>query len=217
MIYNLTNNKNLSQYSDLKETNFDLLIRILRKLPGIGPKSAKRLAFNLCGENKSARCDLANTLLKLDKELVRCDVCMAIMLSNPCHICKKTKNKNYLCVIEHISDMLAIEEANIFQGFYHCLGGIISAHNGIFENDLTIKQLVNRCMNNSYEEIIFALPLTVDGRITLQYISNEIKEVAPTTVISQLAHGIPAGAEIDFIDENTLSAAFSGRTNFKNE
>ena len=190
------------------------LIFFFSRLPGLGPKSSKRLVLYLL-KNKDTLLNQSLNLMKAVKdELSECLECGNIDVKNPCHICSDSKrNKDKICVVEDIADLWAIEKTKTFDGTYHVLGGVLSAVDGIGPDDIHIEKLLQRCRINVVEEIILATNATVEGQLTAQFIADKFSK--SNIFVSRLAHGIPIGGELDYIDEGTLSTAFKSRNKFK--
>ena len=190
------------------------LIFFFSRLPGLGPKSSKRLVLYLL-KNKDTLLNQSLNLMKAVKdELSECLECGNIDVKNPCHVCCDSKrNKKKICVVEDISDLWAIEKTKTFKGIYHVLGGVLSAVDGIGPDDLNIDKLIHRCELNVVEEIILATNATVEGQLTAQFIADRFSN--SNIFVSRLAHGIPIGGELDYIDEGTLSTAFKSRNKFR--
>lgn len=195
------------------------LIKHLSKLPGFGPRSAQRAALHLI-QNTESMATLQRTLLEVANTVQTCTQCGNIGLTEQCHICTDVKrSSNQLCVVEGVDDLWAIERAGIFKGHYHVLGGVINAMAGIGPEDITLPKLVQRVEENPPEEIILALGASVDGQTTAHLISTRLAHIQGkgpenSITISQPARGLPIGAEVDYMDDGTLSIAFQGRRKF---
>ncbi len=189
----------------------------LAKLPGVGRKSAQRLAMYLLKQDKKDVQMLAEALSDLKEKITYCSVCYAVTDQDPCPICRSAKRqKQLICVVEDIRDVYVIEKTNEFRGTYHVLGGVISPLDDIGPDDIRIKELIARVNGGSDDEevteIILALNPDAEGEATSFYINKMLK---PFEVkITRIAHGIPMGTELEFIDEATLSKAFLGRNVF---
>ena len=184
------------------------------KLPGLGPRSARRLLLYLLKNKDSQLVKSINFLSKINQELRICSNCGNLDLNDPCTICCDPKrNTNKICVVEEIGDLWAIEKTREFNGQYHVLGGCLSAIDGIGPEELEINKLIDRLKKNKVEEIILATNATSEGQLTAQYIANCLSD--HKILISRLAHGMPLGSELDYIDEGTLSAALKLRSEFK--
>ena len=190
----------------------DNLIKLISKLPGLGPKSAKRIILKMINNRKEILKPLANNLSIVFKNIERCKICGILKSNNnPCNNCED-KNKKYskICVVENISDQWAIESSSIFQGYYHILGGTISdADNSNNRENLLINSLIERVKNDNIDEVILATSATVEGQTTAFYIQDSLKNT--NVKISKLAQGLPVGGEIETSDDGTLISAFKNR------
>ena len=188
------------------------LIKLISKLPGLGPKSAKRIVLKLINNRDELVKPMANTLAQVYKNVVRCNSCGALKSnSNGCPNCENTKEKfNKICVVEDIADQWSIENSNIFQGYFHILGGTISSV-GQRKEDLLINSLVERVNRDKIEEVILATSATVEGQTTAYYIQDSLKNL--DVKITKLAQGLPVGGEIESLDDGTLFSAFKNRSN----
>jgi len=190
-------------------TDIDRLIQYLAKLPGLGPRSARRAALFLLKRRESLLVPLAAALATAGERIHPCGICGNLDAADPCPICRDPKrDATLLCVVEDVADLWAIERTGAFAGRYHVLGGTLSALDGIGPEDLDIDGLVRRA-GEGVGEIIIALNATVEGQTTAHYL---IDRLAPSGVaVSRLAHGVPVGGELDYLDEGTLSAALKAR------
>ena len=188
------------------------LIKLISKLPGLGPKSAKRIVLKLINNRDELVKPMANTLAQVYKNVVRCNSCGALKSnSNGCLNCENTKEKyTKICVVEDIADQWSIENSNIFQGYFHILGGTISSV-GQKKEDLLINSLVDRVNRDKIEEVILATSATVEGQTTAYYIQDSLKNL--DVKITKLAQGLPVGGEIESLDDGTLFSAFKNRSN----
>ena len=187
------------------------LIKLISKLPGLGPKSAKRIVLKLVNNRNELVKPLANTLAQVYKNVVRCNLC-GTLKSNlaGCLNCENTKNKfTKICVVEDIADQWSIENSNIFQGYFHILGGTISSA-GNKKEDLLINSLIERIKKDKIDEIILATSATVEGQTTAFYIQDSLKDI--DVKITKLAQGLPVGGEIESLDDGTLLSAFKNRS-----
>ena len=187
------------------------LIKLISKLPGLGPKSAKRIVLKLVNNRNELVKPLANTLAQVYKNVVRCNLC-GILKSNlaGCSNCENTKNKfTKICVVEDIADQWSIENSNIFQGYFHILGGTISSA-GNKKEDLLINSLIERVKKEKIDEVILATSATVEGQTTAFYIQDSLK--GTNAKITKLAQGLPVGGEIESLDDGTLLSAFKNRS-----
>tara|TARA_Y100000590_G_scaffold365535_1_gene424445 strand:- start:472 stop:1080 length:609 start_codon:yes stop_codon:yes gene_type:complete len=191
------------------------LIKIISRLPGLGPKSAKRIVLKLIKNREELIKPLTNTLAKVYKNVVRCNVCGNLKSSNLDCICSKKKS-DQICVVENIADMWAIETTGIYKGHYHILGGTLpSFENKNSGNGLLIESLVNRVKKNSIKEVILATSASIEGETTSHYISDSLKDTK--VKITRLAKGVPVGGEIEFLDDGTLYSAFKNRAPIIND
>jgi recombination protein RecR len=193
--------------------SLESLIKLFAKLPGLGPRSARRIVLHLIKSPESLMTPLASEIQKAAREIKKCQVCGNIDLHSPCSICSDSKRDHALvCVVEDITDLWAIERGGDYKGVYHVLGGRLSALDGITADKLNLEGLSNRVANDNIREVIIATNATLEGQTTSFYIADILK---PFNVkASRLAHGIPVGAELDYMDEGTLTLALKMRQNF---
>ena len=197
------------------EKEIEDLIKIISKLPGLGPKSAKRIVLKLINNREELIKPLTNTLALVYKSIVRCNICGNLKSLNSECICS---NKKYdqICVVENIADMWVIESTGIYKGHYHILGGTLpSFESKNTVNGLLIESLVNRVKKNSVKEVILATSASIEGETTAHYISDSLKDTK--VKITRLAKGVPVGGEIEFLDDGTLFSAFKNRSQIINE
>jgi recombination protein RecR len=191
-------------------SDIDRLIQALAKLPGLGPRSARRAALYMLERREAVLAPLAEALQRAAESVRTCSVCGNLDSADPCAICADARrDASLLCVVEDVADLWALERSNTFRGRYHVLGGTLSALDGIGPDDLNIAGLVRRAREPEIREVVLATGLTVDGQTTAHYIVDRLEgcEVA----VSALAHGIPLGGELDYMDDGTLSAALKAR------
>ena len=190
------------------------LIKLISKLPGLGPKSAKRIVLKLINNRDELTKPMANTLAKVYKNISRCNFCGSIKSnSEGCMNCENTHEKyNKICVVEDIADQWSIENSNIYKGYFHILGGTIASA-GQRKEDLLINSLVERVSKDQIEEVILATSATVEGQTTAYYIQDSLKHLK--VKITKLAQGLPVGGEIESLDDGTLFSAFKNRSNLK--
>ncbi|MFZ4541253.1 MAG: recombination mediator RecR [Rickettsiales bacterium] len=194
-------------------STIERLISELAKLPGVGPRSARRLALNLLRQRDQRIPSLVAALGAALEQVRTCSICGAIDECDPCLICAdETRNNGLLCVVEDVADVWAMERSRSFRGRYHVLNGTLSAIDGRGPDSLRIEQLVNRVADNQVKEIILALSATVAGQTTAHYVAERLAESKVT--ITRLAQGIPMGGELDYMDDGTLSAALSARVSY---
>jgi recombination protein RecR len=190
----------------------DHLIRLLSGLPGLGNRSARRIALHLLSKRGSLMMPLANALSDAAENVKSCGMCGNLDMADPCGICRDVKRQDsMICVVSQVSDVWAIERTGAFKGRYHVLGGLLSALDGIGPSDLRIDSLIERVRNtkNAVEEVILALSATVDGQSTAHYISDHLTPLG--VQVSHLAHGVPVGGELDYLDDGTITTALRSR------
>ena len=193
-------------------TEIEDLVKLVSKLPGLGPKSAKRIVLKLINNRDEIIKPLANTLAQVYKNVTRCNSCGSLKsTSEGCFNCENVKEKyNKICVVEDIADQWSIENSNIYKGYFHILGGTISSP-GQRKEDLLINSLVERVNRDKIEEVILATSATVEGQTTAYYIQDSLKNL--DVKITKLAQGLPVGGEIESLDDGTLFSAFKNRSN----
>jgi len=186
------------------------LIEELKKMPGIGPKSAQRLAFYLLGSSEKQVEDLVNAIVQAKGKIKFCSNCFNLTDVEPCNLCSDESRENILCVVADPKDLIAIERSREFKGKYHVLGGLISPLDGIDPESLRIKELLNRIEKERFSEVILALSPTAEGQATIIYLTKLFRPLGIKT--SRVAYGLPIGADMDYADEATLSKAIEGRS-----
>ena len=186
------------------------LIGLLARLPGLGPRSARRAALHLLKKRDALMGPLADALGEAARQITTCATCGNLDTADPCVICTDAKrDPALLCVVEDVADLWALERAGIFRGRYHVLGGTLSALDGIGPDDLAIASLVRRARTGGVVEVILALNATVDGQTTAHYVADQLAGAG--LMVSRLAHGVPVGGELDYLDDGTLAAALKAR------
>ncbi|MDA9722856.1 recombination mediator RecR [Candidatus Pelagibacter sp.] len=187
------------------------LIKLISKLPGLGPKSAKRMILKMINNRQELLKPLAQNLSEVFKNVIRCKNCGMLKSNNSlCSNCEdKSKKFNKICVVENISDQWAVESSSIFQGYFHILGGTLSNNNNSNREDLLINSLIERINKDDIEEVILATSATVEGQTTAFYIQDSLKKTE--VKVSKLAQGLPVGGEIENLDDGTLISAFKNR------
>ena len=189
------------------------LVQLFSKLPGLGPRSARRAVFHILKNKEKLIPRLSNSLLSLKEELKDCTRCGNIDIIDPCNICNNYKRlKTKICVVEEVSDLWAIEKSNSFNGQYHVLGGVLSAIDGIGPEQLNITSLIKKSKDDNVDELILATNATVEGQLTAQFIAEQFSDTK--ILVTRLAQGLPLGSELDYIDEGTLNTAFNSRNRF---
>lgn len=186
------------------------LIQLLAKLPGLGPRSARRAALHLMKRRDSLLVPLSEAMALAGESIRACSVCGNLDSRDPCTVCSDhTRDRSVICVVEDAGDLWALERTRAFRGLYHVLGGTLSALHGVGPDDLNIAGLVERAKDPAVREVILALNATVDGQTTAHVVTDRL---AGTEVsVSRLAHGVPVGGELDYLDDGTLTAALKAR------
>ena len=183
---------------------------VLARLPGLGPRSARRAVLWLVKRRDSALPQLLEALAETAETLVECEICANVDTRNPCGVCADPRrDRKSLCVVEDVSDLWALDRAKLFTGQYHVLGGRLSALDGVRPEDLNIKPLLARVEQGGIDEIVLAMNATLEGQTTAHYLAERL-EAFPVR-ITQLAHGLPVGGELDYLDEGTLAQALRAR------
>ena len=192
------------------------LIKLISKLPGLGPRSAKRIVLKMINNREELIKPMAKNLVDVYKNISRCKACGSLKSnSKGCSNCENINNKyNKICVVENIADQWSIEASSIYKGYFHILGGTISSNNSNKE-DLLIGALVERVKKENIDEVILATSATIEGQTTAFYIQDSLQDV--DVKISKLAQGLPVGGEIESLDDGTLIYAFKNRNSFKKD
>ena len=194
----------------MPETELQHLIRLLSRLPGLGPRSGRRLALHLLKKREQVLLPLTDALRATAEKTRTCGVCGNLDTQDPCSICADPRRDAHLiCVVEDVADLWALERSGAFRGLYHILGGTLSALDGISPEDLTVETLLRRCAGGGVSEVILAMNATVDGQTTAHYLASRLHEMG--LKVTGLAHGVPMGGELDYLDEGTLTTALSSR------
>ena len=188
----------------------EALSQALARLPGLGPRSARRAVLYLIKKREAALAPLLRALERVNERLAVCSVCGNIDTRDPCTICADTRrDERLLCVVEEVSDLWALERSRLFPGRFHVLGGRLSALEGVRPEDLSVEQLVARVAAGGIDEVVLAMNATLEGQTTAHYLIDRL-EGFPVR-ITQLAHGLPVGGELDYLDEGTLAQALRAR------
>lgn len=191
-------------------SDIDRLIQLLAKLPGLGPRSARRAALHLLKKREALMRPLARALDDAAANMRSCPICGNLDTADPCAICADPRRDgSIICVVADVADLWALERAASYKGRYHVLGGTLSALDGIGPDQLNIAALVGRASDPRVKEVILASGATVDGQTTAHYIAERLAGLAVT--VSRLAHGVPVGGELDYLDDGTLTAALKAR------
>ncbi len=188
----------------------DALAGALSKLPGLGPRSARRVVLHLMKKRESVMQPLLRALETVDKRLMTCETCGNIDTVNPCGICTDARrDTRSICVIEDVSDLWALDRSRLFPGKYHVLGGKLSALDGVRPEDLNIESLIARVAAGGIDEVVLAMNATLDGQTTAHYLAERLEKYPIR--LTQLAHGVPVGGELDYLDDGTLAQALRAR------
>ncbi|MDE1466286.1 recombination mediator RecR [Aurantiacibacter sp. D1-12] len=186
------------------------LASALARLPGLGPRSARRAVLWLVKHRETALKQVLDALGAVQDKLVECDTCGNVDTQNPCTICADPRrDAKSICVVEDVADLWALDRARLFTGKFHVLGGRLSALDGVRPEDLTIDQLLGRVAEGGVDEVVLAMNATLEGQTTAHYIAEKLED-RPVR-ITQLAHGLPVGGELDYLDEGTLAQALRAR------
>lgn len=195
----------------MRDGAFDHLVRQFASLPGIGKRSAQRIVLSLLTGKSGAIERLSDALIRAGDSIKPCSACGNLDETDPCYICTNpNRQKPVLCVIAGVGDLWAIERGGSFSGRYHTLGGVLSAMDSIGPGDLRIDSLLKRVQEEQIEEVILALGATVDGQTTAHYIADRLRPLG--VKMTRLAHGLPVGGELDYLDDGTISMALRARS-----
>ncbi|KLN62420.1 recombinase RecR [Kiloniella spongiae] len=194
----------------MAKTEIDRLTQLLSRLPGLGPRSARRAVLFLMKKRESLMLPLAKAMTDAAASIVNCPTCGNLDTENPCAICQSPKrDHSKICVVEEVGDLWALERSGAFKGLYHVLGGTLSALDGRGPAQLNVNQLLDRAGETHVQEIILALSATVDGQTTGHYLTECL--TGYEVDVSKLAHGVPVGGSLDYLDDGTLTAALKAR------
>ena len=190
--------------------DLEALIRLLARLPGLGPRSARRIALHLIARRDGLMAQLARALDAVAREVRECALCRNLDTRSPCAVCSDpARDAGLLCVVEEVADLWALERTAVFKGRYHVLGGTLSALDGVGPEELGIARLVARAGEPDVREVVLALGATVDGQTTAHYIAERLAGMP--VAVTRLAHGVPVGGELNFLDDGTVAAALLAR------
>ncbi|RMF67036.1 MAG: recombination protein RecR [Alphaproteobacteria bacterium] len=186
------------------------LIQAFARLPGLGPRSARRIVLHLIAHKEGRMRPLARRLAEVADAVRACSRCGNLDVTDPCGICRDPRREGrVICVVEQVADLWALERSRLFKGRYHVLGGLLNALEGIGPDDINLAALVARLEEEKVDELILALPATIEGQTTAHYLAERLAE-HPVTV-SEIAHGVPVGGSLEYLDEGTLAAALKAR------
>ena len=188
----------------------DALTQALARLPGLGPRSARRAVLHLLKRRETALAPLVRALQAVEANMASCHLCGNVDTRDPCSICTDPRrDATQLCVVEEVADLWALDRARLFPGRYHVLGGRLSALDGVRPEDLNIDGLVARIAVGGLEEVVLAMNATLEGQTTMHYVADRLANLG--VKVTQLAHGVPVGGELDYLDEGTLAQALKAR------
>ena len=192
----------------------DLLVKQLSSLPGLGRQSAKRIALHLLTNKEELMHPLSKILARVADAIETCDSCGNLDEGTICQICRNpARDRSTICVVAGVADLWAIERTRTYKGIYHVLGGVLSALDGVSPKDLTLNSLLSNIDENNVNEVILALSVTVDGQSTAHYITDLLQD--KDIKITRLAHGVPMGGELNYLDDGTISNAIKSRANLR--
>ena len=190
--------------------DIEKLVKLVAKLPALGQRSARRIVLQLLKKRESLFLPLISAMQDVAQNVKTCEICGNYDTESPCPICTSaTRDDSVICVVQDVADLWAMERVSFFKGKYHVLGGILSALDGVSPEDLNIEKLFYRIQKGDVKEVILALPATIDGQITVNYLIQKLKNF--DVKISTLAQGIPMGGELDYMDEGTIQLALNSR------
>jgi len=186
------------------------LIEEFQKLPGVGPKSAQRMAFHILGMTHESVQSFADSMIDAKEKVKNCSNCFHLSAANPCELCtNERRDRQLVCVVADSRDVIALERNREYKGLYHVLTGLISPLDGKGPNELTVRELISRVHDDNIRELILAINPTVEGDATVLYISSLVKPL--NTKVTRIAFGLPVGADLEYADDMTLSKAMEGR------
>ncbi len=190
--------------------DIEKLVKLVAKLPALGTRSSRRIVLQLLKKRETLFLPLIEAMREVAENVKTCEICGNFDTESPCPICaSETRDASTICVVQDVADLWAMERVAMFKGKYHVLGGILSALDGVAPEDLNIEKLFTRIERDGIKEVILALPATIDGQITANYLIQKLKNF--DIKVSTLAQGIPVGAELDYMDEGTIQLALNSR------
>ncbi len=190
--------------------DIERLVQSLSRLPGLGPRSARRAGLAMLEKPEKFMQPLIGNLIEAEKSVVKCGSCGNLDSVDPCQLCSDLeRDQSKLCVVEDVASLWALERAHVFRGRYHVLGGVLSPLDGVGPEDLSIAALLTRVSVNKLDEVILALGATVEGQTTSHYLADQLS--GAEVKLTRLAHGVPIGGELDYLDDGTLGAALTAR------
>ncbi|GAB5468753.1 MAG: recombination mediator RecR [Rhodospirillales bacterium] len=196
----------------MAESALDRVTQLLARLPGLGPRSAKRIVLQLLKQRETLMLPLAEALAAAAREIKTCGTCGNLDVRDPCGVCADAeRDASLLCVVSEVADLWALERAATYRGRYHVLAGTLSALDGRGPAEIGLPALIERSEAGAVDEVILALPATLDGQTTSHYIAERLASLPQPVTVTRLAQGIPLGGEINYLDDGTLTAAFRAR------
>ena len=194
----------------MSEQVLEKLIKKVAKLPGLGPRSSRRIVLHLLKDKETLLLPIIEDMSKVANNIKKCVECGNLDENDICQICKNSsRNQTLLCVVETVADLWALERSNVYNGKYHILGGVLSAIDGINPDQLNIESLEKRLESTMFTEVIIAISATLDGQTTAHYLAERLGKL--DIKITRLAHGLPVGGELDFLDDGTIAQALKAR------
>ena len=194
----------------MSSPEIETLVQALARLPGLGPRSARRAVLHMLKRRETALQPLVRALQAVEAGLITCGTCGNIDTADPCGICTDTRrDPRLLCVVEEVADLWALDRSRLFPGRFHVLGGRLSALEGVRPEDLSIETLVGRVAGGGVDEVVLAMNATLEGQTTAHYLAERLEQFPVR--LTQLAHGLPVGGELDYLDEGTLAQALRAR------
>ncbi len=198
----------------MKNSSIKDLILCLSRLPGLGPRSGRRAALHLLKNKQDLLVGLQQALQNVSEAVRVCSICGNFDTEEPCHVCQNPERDSRLvCVVAEVEDVWALERSGAFKGMYHVLGGVLSAMDGITPDRLALTSLMQRLESQPIQEVVLALSATIEGQTTAHYIADRISSL-PHISLTKLAHGVPVGGELDYLDDGTLTMALKSRRPF---
>ena len=206
----MANGGGIAYLAQVASQEIEALSQALARLPGLGPRSARRAVLHLMKKRETALQPLLSALQSVSSKLSTCSTCGNVDTSDPCTICRDPRrDEKMLCVVEEVADLWALERSRLFPGRYHVLGGRLSALDGVRPEDLAIAKLVQRVEAGGIDEVVLAMNATLEGQTTAHYLAERLEKFPIR--LTQLAHGLPVGGELDYLDEGTLAQALRAR------
>ncbi|WP_169567280.1 recombination mediator RecR [Sneathiella limimaris] len=194
----------------MSTSEIDQLVKLLSRLPGLGARSARRATLHLIQNRETLLLPLSAAMTTAAENVKTCSICANLDTTDPCGICADyERNRELLCVVQDVADLWALERSGVFKGLYHVLGGTLSALDGVGPEDLRIESLLSRVQEGPVKEVVIALSATVEGQTTAHYLTDRLSDF--DVEVTHLAHGVPVGGELDYLDDGTLATALKSR------